>query len=83
MTIDKGRRRLKGIRQMMKDTAENGETNWDTNVAMCDNDEQLIPGKDENISFDEYINTWILRIYRRYIGGYFYMNIDISEIKLL
>ena len=25
----------------------------------------------------------IYRIYRRYIGGYFYMNIDISEIKLL
>ena len=42
--------------------------------------------KDENIGFDGYINTWILRIYRiyrRYIGGYFYMNIDISEIKLL
>ena len=39
--------------------------------------------KDENIGFDEYIGTWILQIYRRYIGGYFYMNIDISEIKLL
>ena len=42
--------------------------------------------KDENIGFDGYIGTWILRIYRiyrRYIGGYFYMNIDISEIKLL
>ena len=39
--------------------------------------------KDENIGFDEYIGTWILRIYQRYIGGYFYMNIDISEIKLL
>ena len=42
--------------------------------------------KDENIDFDRYIGTWILRIYRiywRYIGGYFYMNIDISEIKLL
>ena len=25
----------------------------------------------------------IYRIYRRYIGEYFYMNIDISEIKLL
>ena len=42
--------------------------------------------KDENIGFDGYIGIWILRIYRiyrRYIGGYFYMNIDISEIKLL
>ena len=42
--------------------------------------------KDENISFDGYIGTWILRIYRiyrKYIGGYFYMNIDISKIKLL
>ena len=29
----------------------------------------------------EYIGTWILQIYRRYIGGYFYMNIDISEIN--
>ena len=37
--------------------------------------------KDENIGFDGYIGDWILRIYRiyrRYIGGYFYMNIDIS-----
>ena len=36
--------------------------------------------KDENIGFDGYFGTWILRIYRiyrRYIGGYFYMNIDI------
>ena len=24
--------------------------------------------KDENIGFDGYIGTWILRIYRRYIG---------------
>ena len=39
--------------------------------------------KDENIGFDGYIDTLILRIYRRYIDGYFYMNIDISEIKLL
>ena len=42
--------------------------------------------KDENIGFDGYIATWILRIYpiyRRYIGGYFYMNINILEIKLL
>ena len=37
--------------------------------------------KDENIGFDRYIGNWILRIYRRYIGGYFYMNIDISEIN--
>ena len=36
------------------------------------------PGKDENIGFDGYIGTWILRIYRiyrRYIDGYFYINI--------
>ena len=31
--------------------------------------------KDENIGFDGYIGTWILRIYRRYIDGYFYINI--------
>ena len=40
--------------------------------------------KDGNIGFDGYIGTWILRIYRiyrRYIGVYFYMNIDISEIN--
>ena len=38
----------------------------------------------KNIGFDGYIGTWILRIYRKYrkyIGGYFYMNIDISEIN--
>ena len=34
--------------------------------------------KDVNIGFDGYIGTWILRIY---IDGYFYMNIEISEIK--
>ena len=40
--------------------------------------------KVENIGFDGYISTWILwiyriyQIYRRYIGRYFYMNIDIS-----
>ena len=39
--------------------------------------------KDENIGFDGYIGIWILWIYRIYIGEYFYMNIDISEIKLL
>ena len=39
--------------------------------------------KDENIDFDGYIDTCILRIYRRYIDEYFYMNINISEIKLL
>ena len=38
---------------------------------------------DENIGFDGYIGTWILRIYQRYIGRYFYMNINISEIKQL
>ena len=34
-----------------------------------------------NIGFNGYIGTWVLRIYRRYIGGYFYMSIDILEIK--
>ena len=37
-----------------------------------------------NIGFDGYISIWILQIYhiyRRYIDGYFYMNIDISEIN--
>ena len=40
--------------------------------------------KVKNIAFDEYIGTWILRvywIYWRYIDGYFYMNIDISKIN--
>ena len=40
--------------------------------------------KVENIGFDEYIGTcilWIYRIYQRYIGGYFFMNIDISKIN--
>ena len=37
--------------------------------------------KDGNIGFDGYISTWILRIYQRYFGGYFYMNIVISEIN--
>ena len=40
--------------------------------------------KVENIGFDGYIGTcilWIYRIYRRYIGGYFFMNIDISKIN--
>ena len=34
--------------------------------------------KDGNIGFDGYIGIWILRIYWRYIAGYFYMSIDIS-----
>ena len=37
-----------------------------------------------NIGFDGYIGTcilWIYWIYRRYIGGYFFMNIDISKIN--
>ena len=37
-----------------------------------------------NIGFDGYIDTcilWIYRIYLRYIGGYFFMNIDISKIN--
>ena len=51
---------------------------WLMNVNIC------VSIKDENIGFDGYIGNWILRIYRiyrRYIGGYFYMNIDISEIN--
>ena len=42
---------------------------------------KYLPLKDGNICFDGYIGTWILQIYRRYIGGYFYMKIDISEIN--
>ena len=38
-------------------------------------------GSAKNIGFDGYIGTWILWIYWIYIGGYFYMNIDISEIN--
>ena len=37
--------------------------------------------KVKNIGFDIYIGSWILRIYRRYIDEYFYMNIDISKIN--
>ena len=37
--------------------------------------------KDGNISFNGYIDTWILWIYRRYIDEYFYMNINISKIN--
>ena len=32
-----------------------------------------------DISVDIFL--WIYRIYRRYIGGYFFMNIDISKIN--
>ena len=39
-----------------------------------------VMNKVKNIGFNGYIDTLILRIYQRYIGGYFYMNIDISEI---
>ena len=42
---------------------------------------RLPKGMDGNIGFDGYIDIWILQIYRRYIGGDFYMNIDISEIN--
>ena len=41
--------------------------------------ENEVLNKDENIGFDGYIGTWILRIYRiyrRYIDEYFYINID-------
>ena len=38
--------------------------------------------KDENISNHKYIDTLILRIYRRYINGYFgKKNIDKSKIN--
>ena len=40
-----------------------------------------VAAKVKNIGFNRYIGTWILLIYWRYIGGYFYMNIDISEIN--
>ena len=36
---------------------------------------RIIKGKVVNIGFNGYIGTWVLRIYRRYIGGYFYINI--------
>ena len=42
----------------------------------------LVFENDQNISFDGYIGTYILRIhriYRGYIGGYFYINIDKIE----
>ena len=53
---------------------------------MCVRCREVMSGvaKVKNICFDEYIGTWILRIYQkyqRYIGGYFYMNINISEIN--
>ena len=35
----------------------------------------LVMIKDKNIDFNEYIGTWILWIYRKYIDGYFYINI--------
>ena len=54
---------------------------------MFDFSSLLIQTKVKNIDFDEYIDTYILRIYlriyRRYIDGYFYMNIDESEINKL
>ena len=45
-----------------------------------DGNKLLLLSSVKNIGFDGYIGTWILRIYWiywRYIGGYFYMNIDI------
>ena len=44
----------------------------------------VVVGKVGNIGSDGYISTfilWIYRIYQRYIGGYFFMNIDISKIN--
>ena len=46
--------------------------------------ESALVSKVGNIGFDGYIGTcilWIYRIYRRYIGGYFFINIDISKIN--
>ena len=46
--------------------------------------ESALVSKVGNIGFDGYIGTcilWIYRIYRRYIGGYFFMKIDISKIN--
>ena len=37
--------------------------------------------KVKNIGFDRYIGAWILWIHYRYIGRYFYMNFNISEIN--
>ena len=45
------------------------------------NEGSRVFNKVKNIGFDEYIGTWILRIYRRYIDRYFYMNINISKIN--
>ena len=44
----------------------------------------VVLSKVGNIGFVGSIGTWILRIYQiypRFIVGYFYMNIDISEIN--
>ena len=46
--------------------------------------ESALVSKVGNIGFDGYIGTcilWIYRIYLRYIGEYFFMNIDISKIN--
>ena len=53
-------------------------------IALCNVVSKVITkvtAKVENIGFDGYIGTCILWIYRRYIGGYFFMNIDISKIN--
>ena len=42
-TIGEGSWRWRGMRQTMNGGIGNGETSWETSVAMCDNDEQLIP----------------------------------------
>ena len=59
------------------------EGRWKKETKRCRGEKRDAVSKDENIGFDEYIGTWILRIYRRYIDEYFYINIDISKIKPL
>ena len=54
---------------------------WYYHNNTCSNKFKLLVTKDENIGFNGYIGTWILLIYQRYIGEYFYMSIDISEIN--
>ena len=44
----------------------------------------IVSSNDQNTGFYGYIGNWILwiyRIYRRYIGGYFYINIDKIKIN--
>ena len=57
----------------------------DCSITFCFDNEQnkirnkvlllFIMTKVVNIGFDGYIGTWFLRIYQRYVDGYFYINI--------